>query len=165
MSTHGLLQGHSAVHTSLCITPEGCLDFGTALLDGRGACRVNGDDADQELVKIRKILAPEIVDATELLERSVPNHLVDDLLRGDANIRLVLHYPQHGEERAFGERLYNNDRPRGIHDAGCFSQSPRHGELWDMVKRVEEDRTVEGVVRERHRFRAGSMKRTGRNGP
>lgn len=165
MSAHGLLQGHSAVCGGLCVTPEGCLDFRTALLDYRSARRVNGSDASQELVQIRKMLAPEIVDATELLERSVPNHLVDDLLRSGANIRLVLHYPQHGEERAFGERLYNNDRSRGICDAGRLSQCPRHGELWDMVEGVEEDGAVEGVVRERHRFRAGLMERARRNGP
>lgn len=50
VSAHGLLQDHSAVSRYLCMTFEGGFDLGTALLDGRGARRVYGDDASQELL-------------------------------------------------------------------------------------------------------------------
>lgn len=91
MSAQGLLQGNSAVCGGLCVTSEGGFDFGTALFDGCGTRRVNGDDADQELAQIGEILAPEVVYATYLLERSALDGQTEDFLRGGANIGLILH--------------------------------------------------------------------------
>lgn len=41
----------------------------TALLDDRGTCGFHGGDAGQKLVNVREMLATQVVDAFEQLER------------------------------------------------------------------------------------------------
>lgn len=110
------------------------------------------------------MLGPEIVGATELFERFALNSPIENLLRGDADIRLVLDRTQRTEERAFGKWLDDDDTRRGLYDASRFLQGPRHGWLRDMMKGVEEDRAIEGMVCEWQRLRTGRAKRSHRNG-
>lgn len=51
-----------------------------------------------------------------------------------------------------------------LRDASRLSQGLRHEELRDVVEGVEEDRTVEGVIRERYRLGSGLVKRPRGNG-
>ena len=52
----------------------------------------------QELVQAREMLAPEVVDALELLERSALESPTDALLRGSTDVGLVLHRAQRREK-------------------------------------------------------------------
>jgi hypothetical protein len=85
VGAHGLLQEHTAVRGGPCVTPESGLDFGTTLRDHLSARGLYGDDASQELVQAREMLAPEVVDAPELLERSALESPTDALLRGSTD--------------------------------------------------------------------------------
>ena len=106
------------------MAPEGGLDLGAALLYRRRPGRVHGDDVREELLEAFKVLAPQVVGALQLLERSVFEGPTEDLLRGGAYVRLVLHRTQREEERALGEGLDDDDGLRRPDDAGRLSAGP-----------------------------------------
>ncbi len=144
-----MLQGHTAVRGDLCVVLEGGFDFSATLSCHRRARRVHGYDAGEKLIQAFEVLEPIVVDPSELLERSALKSPTEGLLRGGANVRLVLHRAQRGEKGALGEGLHDDDGPRRLHDAGRLFEGPAHGPLRDVVEGVEKDRAVKRTIRER----------------
>lgn len=65
----GLVRVASESTGRACRAPKGGYDLVTALLDDRGTCGFHGGDAGQKLVNVREMLATQVVDAFEQLER------------------------------------------------------------------------------------------------
>src|SRR5918997_1048421 len=82
VGAHGLVQDRASVRRFLHVPPEGGLHPGTVGRHHRGAGGIRGDDADQKIVQVLEALAPEVVDAPNLLERAVLDGPAENLLRG-----------------------------------------------------------------------------------
>jgi hypothetical protein len=65
---------------------------------------------------------------------------------------------RNAEKKEPSARLDNDDGPRGLHDASRLPQGSVHGDLRNVVEKVQENSVVKRTILERHHFRAGRPK-------